>query len=79
MDQLVFNPIEMGKGISEFGFMIMCSALFLITSVSLMFLIIKLFTRLLYTIIGGYKQSIDEILSLERQQLEILRELRTKN
>lgn len=61
MEQIAFNPIELGKGISEFGFLIMCSASYLLTSAVLLFIFIRWFSRLFDNILDRQYRILENI------------------
>ena len=85
MEQSMMNPVEMSRGISEYGFMIVASGCFLFTSVTIMFLFFRWHTRILNSIIDTQQQSLKEILQsikehnqLHIEESRILQEIRSK-
>jgi K+ transporter len=85
MNTTTFDPVEMSRGISEYGFMVVASACFLFTSVTIMFLFFRWHTRILNSIIDTQQQSLKEILQSLREhnyqhieQSRILEEIREK-
>jgi hypothetical protein len=66
---------EIGRGISEFGFMVVCSGICLICSAMILFLFIKWFVRIIDNIIERQQTILDEILQLQREQKEMLKQL----
>jgi hypothetical protein len=66
---------EVGKGIADFGFLIMAAASYLVYSSVLTFLFIKWFVRIINRIIDRQQQILDEILSMEKHQNELLAEI----
>jgi len=61
------NPIEVGKGIFELGFMVVCSAIFLVSSTSVLFFFIKWFLKVIDTVIERQQRNLDEILQMQRE------------
>ena len=85
METVTLDPVEMSRGISEYGFMIVASACFLFTSVTIMFLFFRWHTKILNSIIDTQQQSLKEILQsvkehnyLHIEQSRILEEIRSK-
>lgn len=74
----VFNPQEVGKGIADFGFLIIAGATYLIYSSTLFFFFIKWFVRIVNGIIEKQQRVLDEVLHLQQEQKEILEKIVTK-
>jgi hypothetical protein len=74
----VFNPQEVGKGIADFGFLIIAGATYLIYSSTLFFFFIKWFVRIVNGIIEKQQRVLDEVLLLQQEQKEILEKIVTK-
>ena len=70
MEQSIINPVEMGRGISEFGFMSVASACFLLTSISVMFLFIRWLMQIFNHVVETQTQSIKELLQSNKEQVE---------
>jgi hypothetical protein len=66
---------DLGRGISELGFMAVTSAAYLICSASILFFFIKWFVRIIDNIIERQQRILDEILALEREQTRMLEKL----
>ena len=76
--ETVFNPQEVGKGIADFGFLIIAGATYLIYSSTLFFFFIKWFVRIVNGIIEKQQRVLDEVLRLQQEQKEILEKIVTK-
>lgn len=74
----MFNPQEVGKGIADFGFLIIAGASYLIYSATLFFFFIKWFVRIVNGIIEKQQRVLDEVLHLQKEQKEILEKIVTK-
>jgi len=70
MDTTTLNPVEMSRGISEFGFMTVASACFLLTSLIIQFLFIRWLMRIINDIIGTQQLSLKELLQSSKEQDE---------
>jgi len=68
----MFNPQEVGKGIADFGFVIVAAAAYMIYSATMFFLFIKWFMRIVNGIIDRQQQVLQEIVTLQKQQQELL-------
>ena len=66
---------EISQGITEFGFMVVCSAAYLICSASILFFFIKWFVRIIDNIIERQQRILDEILQLQREQTTMLEKM----
>ena len=62
MKPTTFNPIEVSRGISEYGFMSVASACFLLMSITIMFLFIRWLLQIFKNFIEIQNQSLKEIL-----------------
>ena len=67
METTTFNPVEVGRVISEFGFMVVCSAIYLASSAAVLFFFIKWFVKVVDNIIERQQQILDEILQVQRE------------
>ena len=72
MDTTTLSPLELGRGISEFGFLVVCSAVYLVCSASLFFFFIKWFVRVVDNIIERQQRNLDEILQVQREIKAVL-------
>jgi len=70
--EIMFNPQEVGKGIADFGFVIIAAAAYIIYSATIFFLFIKWFIRIINGIIDRQQQVLQEIVTLQKQQKELL-------
>jgi hypothetical protein len=77
MEQLIQSG-EVGKGIADFGFLIMAAAAYLVYSSALIILFIKWFVRIINRIIDRQQQLLDEILAMEKHQNELLEDMNRK-
>jgi len=66
MEPAVTNPIDMGKSIADFGFVIMAAASYLVSSAIIIFVFVKWFIRMIDTINERDRQAINEIIQLVR-------------
>jgi p-aminobenzoyl-glutamate transporter AbgT len=69
---------EISHSISDFGFMVVCSGIYLICSATILFLFIKWFVRIVDNIIERQQKILDEILQLQREQKQMLERLEMK-
>ena len=76
--ETILNPQEVGKGIADFGFLIIAGASYLIYSATLFFFFIKWFVRIVNGIIEKQQRVLDEVLHLQKEQKEILEKIVTK-
>lgn len=74
----VFNPQEVGKGIADFGFLVMAGACYLVFSFTLFVFFIKWLIRIINTIINRQQLLLDEILKLEKKQIGLLESIHQK-
>lgn len=79
MEQTVLNPMEVGRGISEFGFMVVTSATYLISSATILFFFIRWFVRIVDNIIERQQRILDEILQLQRENNALMKQLTMDN
>jgi len=70
METATFNPVEMSRGVSEFGFMVVASSCFLISAVTTTFLYIRWLMRIINNIIETHQQSLKELLQSSKEQGE---------
>ncbi|MEA4935305.1 hypothetical protein SDC9_209046 [bioreactor metagenome] len=70
--ETMFNPQEVGKGIADFGFVIVAAAAYMIYSATMFILFIKWFMRIVNGIIDRQQQVLQEIVTLQKQQQELL-------
>jgi len=75
MDISVANPIDMGKGIVDTGFIVTTAAFYLIYSAIIIFFFVKWFVRLVNEILKDYRQTMTEILLLQKKIYEIIKTL----
>ncbi len=74
----MLNPQEVGKGIADFGFLIIAGSFYVMFSATLFYFFIRWFVRIINNIINRQQQLLEEILSLEKQQLSILEMIQRK-
>ena len=67
MGTSTINPVEIGRVISEFGFMVVCSAIYLASSAAVLFFFIKWFVKVVDNIIERQQCNLDEILQMQRE------------
>lgn len=72
MMETVLNPQEVGKGIADFGFLIIAGASYLILSTTLFYFFIRWLVRIVDDIIVNQQKILEEILELEEKQTAIL-------
>ena len=75
MEQSMMNPVEMSRGISEYGFMIVASGCFLFTSITTIFLFYRWHSKILGSIIDVSQRSQKDILESLRDLLQSTKEL----
>ena len=75
----VFDPIEVGKNISNLGFMIVATAIYLSTSAGIIFFFIRWVVRIMDNIINKQQGILEEILSIQKDQTRMLERLRVKS
>jgi hypothetical protein len=63
---------EVGKGIADFGFLVMAAAAYLVYSSVLIVLFIRWFVRIINRIIDKQQLMLDEILAMGKLQNELL-------
>ena len=66
---------EVSRNISEYGFMVVCTAIYLIGSVAVLSFFIKWFVRVVDNIIERQQQLLNEILQLQREQKQMLEKI----
>ena len=66
---------EVSRNISEYGFMVVCTAIYLIGSVGVLSFFIKWFVRIVDNIIERQQQLLNEILQLQREQKQMLEKI----
>ena len=69
------NPVEMGKSITDFGFVVMAAAGYLIYSATIIFFFVKWFVRIIDGIIDRQQRVLDEILQLQKEQHTMLKQM----
>ena len=72
MESPITNPVEVGRVISEFGFMVVCSAIYLVSSAAVLFFFIKWFVKVVDNIIERQQRNLDEILQVQREIKAVL-------
>ncbi len=75
MDAIISNPVEMGKNITDFGFVVMTAAGYLVYSAAIIFFFVRWFVRIIDGIIDRQQQVLDEILRLQKEQHSMLNRL----
>lgn len=70
------NPIEVGKGISDFGFIVMTAAFYLIVTGIMLVFFIKWFINIVNGIIDRQQKTMDEILSIQKAQFDMIKDIR---
>lgn len=74
----VLNPQEVGKGIADFGFLIIAGASYLLYSATLFFFFVRWFVRIINGIIDKQQRVLDEILTMQKQQNNLLETINKK-
>ena len=74
----MFNPQEVGKGIADFGFLIMAGTCYLVFSFTLFVFFIKWFVRIINNIINKQQQVLEEILEMEQKQIHLLEDVQVR-
>lgn len=72
---MISNPMEIGKSITDFGFIVMTAAGYLIYSATIIFFFVKWFVRVIDGIIDRQQRVLDEILQLQKEQHRMLKEM----
>ncbi len=67
--------MEMGKSITDFGFVVMTAAGYLVYSAAIIFFFVRWFVRVIDGIIDRQQRVLDEILQLQKQQHGMIKEL----
>ena len=75
MENLIVNTSELGQSISEFGFMVVCSAAYLLSTGTILFFFIKWFVRIVNNIIDRQQRILDETFKLQREQKQMLEKI----
>ena len=75
MEAIISNPVEIGKSITDFGFVVMTAAGYLVYSAAIIFLFVKWFVRVIDGIIDRQQRVLDEILQLQKEQHQMLKEI----
>lgn len=70
------NPIEVSKSISDFGFMAVTAAFYLVCTGAMMFYFIKWFVKIVNGIIDRQQKTMDEILSIQKTQFDMIKDIR---
>ena len=63
------------QSISEYGFMVVCTAIYLVCSACVLFFFVKWFVRIVDNIIERQQRILDEILQLQREQKQMLEKM----
>ena len=66
---------EISQNISEYGFMVVCTAIYLIGSAGVLSFFVKWFVRMIDNIIERQQRILDEILQLQREQKQMLEKI----
>ena len=77
----MMNITEISQDISNYGFMVVTTAAYLLCSVTMLILLIRWFVKIVNRIINKQQDVLDEILRLQRTQQHLLEsiEQRTRN
>ena len=78
MENVLASLPELGRSISEFGLLALCSAAYLLATGSILFFFIRWFVRIINNIILRQQNTLDELLRLQRLQTDILYRLERK-
>lgn len=76
--ETILNPQEVGKGIADFGFLIMAGTCYLVFSFTLFVFFIKWFVRIINNIINKQQQVLEEILEMEQKQIQLLEDVQVR-
>lgn len=76
--ETILNPQEVGKGIADFGFLVMAGTCYLVFSFTLFVFFIKWFVRIINNIINKQQQVLEEILEMEQKQLNLLENIQVR-
>ena len=68
----------LSRGVSEFGFMVVCSAVYLVCSASVLFFFVKWFVRVVDNIIDRQQHILDEMLQLLKELHAMVKAMREK-
>jgi hypothetical protein len=74
--ETILNPQEIGIGIADFGFVVMAAASYLIFSSAIIFFFAKWFVRIVDGIIERQQRTLDEILALQKEQINLLEKIK---
>ena len=75
MENVLTNLPEVGRSISEFGLLAVCSASYLLATGSILFFFIRWFVRIINNIILRQQTTLDELLHLQREQKMLLEKI----
>ncbi len=78
MESINLDPLTMSKGITDFGFLVIAAAGYLVYSATIMFFFVKWFVRIINDIIKRQQSVLDELLQLQKEQHVMLKELKEK-
>lgn len=70
------NPIEVGRGITDFGFMVITAAFYLAGTGIMLFYFIKWFIKIINGIIDRQQKTMDEILNIQKTQFDMIKDIR---
>lgn len=76
MEETILSSLELGKGITDFGFMVITAAGYLVYSATIIFFFVKWFVRIINNIIDRQQRILDEILQLQKEQHGMIKELK---
>jgi hypothetical protein len=76
--ETILNPQEVGKGIADFGFLVMAGTCYLVFSFTLFVFFIKWFVRIINNIINKQQQVLEEILEMEQKQIHLLEDVQVR-
>ena len=68
---------EISQDISNYGFMVVTTAVYLLCSATMLILMIRWFIKTVNRIIDKQQDILDEILRLQREQTHLLNEIRS--
>ena len=71
--------VEVSRGISDYGFMVVTTATYLLCSATMLILMIQWFIKTINRIINKQQDILDEILRLQREQQQLLLQLKVES
>ena len=73
---VVLDPLEVGRSISNLGFMIIATAIYLSVSAGIIFFFIRWVVRIIDLVINKQQGILEEILEIQKKQVLMLRSFR---